>query len=94
MKILALEKERSKAQFTDELLKKEAKHIWQLQQMGIIREIYFTADTHEAVILFEAEFPEAIEELIKEFPLVKANRIDFELIPLEPYDGFERLFAE
>jgi muconolactone delta-isomerase len=94
MKILALEKEIPQAQFTDELLKKEAEYVWQLQQMGIIREIYFTADTHEAVIIFEAEFPEAIDELIKEFPLVSAGCITFQLIPLEPYNGLERLFEE
>lgn len=94
MKILALEKELPHAILTDELLKEEAQHVWQLQQMGIIREIYFTADTHEAVIIFEAEFTEAITELIKEFPLVEAGCIEFQLIPLEPYDGFERLFTE
>jgi muconolactone delta-isomerase len=94
MKILTLEKELHNAKFTDVLLKEEAEHVWQLQQMGIILEIYFTANTHEAVIIFEAEFPHAIEELIKEFPLVTAGCIEFQLIPLAPYDGLERLFAE
>mgnify|MGYP001548217915 FL=1 len=94
MKILALEKELSHAQFTDELLKEEAEHVWQLQQMGIIREIYFTVDTHEAVIIFEAEFPEAVSELVKEFPLVDAGCIEFQVIALEPYNGLERLFTD
>lgn len=94
MKILALEKELIHRQFAEELLRKEAEHVWRLQQLGIIREIYFTTDTHEAVIIFEVEFLEAIEELIKEFPLVKSGYIDFQLIPLKPYDGFERLFVD
>lgn len=93
MKILALENELTHAKFTDELLKEEAEYVWQLQQMGLIREIYFTSKTHEAVIMFEGESPEAIEELTQKFPLVEAGCIEFQLIPLEPYDGFERLFA-
>ena len=93
MKILAPERELPHAKFTEELLIAEAQHVWHLQQTGFIREIYFTSKTHEAVIMFEGESPEAIEELIQKFPLVEAGCIEFQLIPLEPYDGFERLFG-
>ena len=94
MKILALEKELPDAIFTEELLKEEARHVWELQKQGIVREIHFTADTHEAVIFFELASIQTAQELIKTFPLVEAGCIEFHLMPLIPYNGFERLFAE
>jgi hypothetical protein len=47
MKILALEKEVpgvTDDQFSDELLKAEARKAWELYQSGVLRELYFTAD--------------------------------------------------
>ena len=95
MRILALENELpgSAGKFTDEILKSEARRVWELQQAGIIREIYFRADQHTAVLLLEcADLAEAERHLAK-LPLVSAGLIRFELIPLRPYDGFARLFA-
>ena len=95
MKILAIEKELPGAQAQDfrPLLKPEATAVWQLYQTGVIRETYFRADRHAAVLVLECESAEAAKETLNELPLVKAGLIDFEIIPLVPYPGFERLFT-
>jgi len=94
MRILALEKEKkeiSAEQFQPYLIE-EAQMVWRLQQADIIREIYFDAENHTAVIVFETESLQMAAEILQRLPLVKAELIDFVLIPLKPYDGYERLF--
>ena len=94
MKILALEREKPglTAEDFQPHLKAEARRVWELQQADMIREIYFRADKSEAVLMLECESVEAAEEALANLPLVKAGLIDFELIPLKPYPGLERLF--
>lgn len=96
MKILALEKEtpgKGPEQFTPHL-KAEAARVWELYKSGHLREIYFRQDRQEAVLVLECADVEAAGELLASLPLVQAGLIDFEVIPLVPYPGFERLFAE
>lgn len=94
MKIIALEKEVEGKTGVDfqPYLENEALHLWQLTQAGIVRETYFRADRKEAVLILEVEFLEEAYTLLDDFPLVKAGLITFEIIPLRPYDGFQRLF--
>ncbi len=97
MKILAIEREVpgvTEDQFTAEILEAEARKAWELQQAGVIRELYFTADTHEAVLVLESESAEESRRHLSELPLVRAALIDFRLMPLVPYPGFARLFRE
>jgi hypothetical protein len=96
MKILALEKELpgATAEACKPLLKDEARRIWELQQSGAIREIYFNSNQHTAVIVLECAHIAEAQGLLATFPLVMAGLIEFELIPLKPYDGLARLFAE
>ncbi len=94
MKILALEKESPGAiagQFQP-FLKEEARCVWELQQSGLLREIYFTAGKHTAVLMLECEDVNMGRPALAALPLVKAGLIQFDLIPLAPYDGFARLF--
>lgn len=96
MKILALEKESpdiKPEQFANHL-KLEAKRIWELYQDGIIREIYFRQDHSEAVLILESANTEEANQLLNSLPLVMAGLITFEIIPLIPYPGYSRLFAE
>ena len=96
MKIIALEKEipgRTSEDF-EPFLKEEAHHVWQLYNSEVVREIYFRTDGNNAVLIMECQSLLEAKEIIEEFPLVKNNLIEFELIPLKPYDGFERLFGE
>ena len=95
MRLLALERELPGA--TTEafrpLLKDEARDVWELQQSGALREIYFNADQHTAVLVLECSDREAARQLVERLPLVQAGLITFDLIPLVPYDGYARLFA-
>ncbi len=94
MRILALEHETpgvTTDQFQPHLVA-EAKRLYQLVQSGIVRETYFRADRHDAVLVLEcAGLPEA-QAALETLPLVAARLITFELIPLVPYTGWERLF--
>jgi hypothetical protein len=93
---LALEKEVpgvTEDQFTDDTLKAEARKAWELYQSGVLRELYFSADTHEAVLVLECESTEEARRQLSELPLMVAGLIDFRVIPLVAYPGFERLFG-
>jgi muconolactone delta-isomerase len=94
MKFIALEIEKTNATAADfePHLKNEARHAWELQQLGIIREIYFRADQHTAVLILECESLPHAQELLSSFPLVQQGLIHFDIIPLIPYSGFSRLF--
>ena len=95
MKIIALERElptTKSEDYTPELLKEEAEHVWNLYKSGKIRENYFREDVHAVVLILECNDKSEAENLLKEFPLVKASLITFEIIPLVNYDGLERLF--
>jgi len=96
MKILALEKETPNAtleQFAPHL-KAEAARVWELYKSGQLREIYFRGDRNEAILILECADGEEAESLLATLPLVKAGLIAFEIIPLVPYPGFERLFGD
>jgi hypothetical protein len=97
MKFLALEVENYPVTWTEvdpDLLKAEARHVYDLQQAGLIRQINFRADTKSAVIEWECSSIQQVEDLIAAFPLVMARYIHFELIQLVPYSGFDRLVLQ
>lgn len=94
MKLLAFEREIegiTKEEFVP-YLNQEAEKVWEYHKNGIIREISFTKESHEAVIILECEDKSAAEALLNELPLVKNGLIKFDVIELIPYNGFERLF--
>ena len=96
MRILALEVEQPGATAGDfePLLEKEARTAWDLVQKEFIREIYFRADKSCAVLMLERDDVGQAQSKLSELPLVAAGLIVFELIPLKPYPGFARLFAD
>ncbi len=93
MKILAIEKEMPGVQDPDyqPYLEAEALKAWELHQEGLIRELYFT-DDHCAVLVLEARDKNHAREIVDRLPLVQQKLIDFELIALQAYPGFARLF--
>jgi muconolactone delta-isomerase len=96
MKFLALEHERTgvrESKFTP-YLAAEARSVWELYQSGTIRELYFRADRTCAVLILECPDIDSARASLATLPLVQADLIDFEIIPLVPYPGFSRLFAE
>lgn len=94
MKILALEVENHAAPQKDiqQYLKEEAQTVWRLVQTGKIREIYFQAEGHKAVIMLETATKSEAVEILDQLPLVREDFIQFNVMPLVPYDGFARLF--
>ena len=95
MKFLALERElpTASAESFKPLLKDEARSVWDMQQSGTLREIYFTSDRHTAVLILECSDKDMAQHLLAGLPLVQAGLITFDVIPLVPYDGFARLFV-
>jgi len=96
MKILAIEQEipqKTAADFAPHL-QAEASHVWELYKEGVIRELYFSADDHVAVLMLECADAAEAQQVLAAFPLVQAGLITFQVIPLQPYDGFSRLFAQ
>jgi muconolactone delta-isomerase len=97
MKIFAIEHDPpgiTDDQFTAELLQAEARRAWELQQAGIIREMYFRADRDEAVLVLECADVDEARSVLDTLPLVRERLIGFEVIPLKAYPGFARLFAD
>jgi len=94
MIIFAIEKEQpgvKPAQFRP-YLKSEAARLWELYQNGLVREAYFHAEQHTAVLVLECADMGEARNVLQTLPLVEANLIVFDLLPLIPYDGFARLF--
>ncbi len=96
MKILALEHEAPGLSGEDfqPYLKDEAAYTWKLHLAGVIRELYFHADQHTAVLVLECTGVEEASQVLARLPLVQAKLITFEIIPLVAYPGFARLFKE
>ncbi len=96
MKILAIEKEIEGITAEDfkPFLEAEALKVWDLYKKGIIREIYFRGNETSAVLILECENFEKAKEILSSLPLVEKGLIAFEIIPLVPYPGFERLFKK
>jgi len=94
MKIIALEKELSNARNIDfrKNAKAEAKALWQLYQSGLVREFYFRDDKTLAVLILEAKNKQSANKELNKLPFVNKKLIKFDLIPLKPYPGFQRLF--
>lgn len=95
MKILAIEQELKGESVVgmQELLKAEADKVWQLYERGIIREAYFHAEHHVAVFMLECSGVQEARQELQTLPLVQAGMIEFDILPLVPYDGWARLFS-
>ena len=95
MKILAIEKQVTgiTADQFQPHLDAEAKRIWDLYQVGTLREFYFRQDQTTAVLVLEYASVEEAQHVLDTLPLVQKGLIAFDVIPLRPYSGFARLFA-
>ncbi len=96
MKLFALEREvpgTTAEQFRPHL-EAEAAKVWELYQAGVFRELYFRQDRSEAVLVLECADAQEAERVLGTLPLVKQELVTFEVIPLVPYPGFSRLFAD
>lgn len=92
MKILAIEKEIKGAKWENvrDLLENEARHVFELYLSDTLREIYFT-ENKNAVLVLETEDKITAIKLLNSLPLVESGKIEFELMELRPYNGYERI---
>jgi muconolactone delta-isomerase len=72
----------------------EARRAWELYAAGTLRQVWFRADRPNGVLLLEVPDLAEARAVVDSLPLVAAGLIDFDLVPLRPYPGFARLFAE
>ena len=94
MKILAIEKEMANARVISfrKHAKAEAKALWKLYLNGIVREFYFRKKKKLAVLILEVKSKAEANMALSKLPYVSKKLIEFELISLRPYPGFQRLF--
>ncbi|WGY70327.1 superoxide dismutase [Burkholderia cepacia] len=71
----------------------EVRYGWQLLKRGIVRDIYFREDRPGVAIIAECDSIDSARDALREFPLAKAGLIDWEIIPLGAFLGWEALFA-
>lgn len=92
MKILAIEKESKGVDWNDleDLLKAEAQHVFHLYLSDSLREIYFT-ENKNAILILETTDKESALTLLETLPLVKSGKIQFDIMELRPYTGYERI---
>ncbi|MBK6700798.1 MAG: superoxide dismutase [Saprospiraceae bacterium] len=92
MKILAIEKESKGVDWNDleDLLKAEAQHVFHLYLSDSLREIYFT-ENKNAILILETTDKESALNLLETLPLVKSGKIQFDIMELRPYTGYERI---
>jgi len=93
MQFLVLTEDAYEVDWTDQqdLLKAEARTVWKLQRSGALRSIWFT-QAHDAVLLFEADDEDAVQEVMEIMPLVREGLLTYTVLGLQPYTGLERLF--
>lgn len=92
MKYLAIEKEIIDIDWQNagEILKKEARQVYDIYLKGILREIYQT-EHNNAVLILECESMEKATEALSTLPLVKERMIEFDIVQLLPYKGMLRI---
>jgi hypothetical protein len=64
-----------------------------MHQAGVIREVYFRAEETMAVLVLECTDVAEANGVLASLPMVAAGLIEFEVLPLCAYSGFERLFG-
>ena len=73
----------------------EARSVWENYETGQVREFYLRADHQPGVVLvLECDDVTEAERLVAALPIVEANLLDFEVIPLRPYIEFGELFSD
>ncbi|OFX85401.1 MAG: hypothetical protein A2W99_08140 [Bacteroidetes bacterium GWF2_33_16] len=92
MKIIAIEREIKDVDWSNksDILEKEAHQVYEMYLLGYLREIYFT-ENNCAVLILECENIKKATELLNTLPLVEHHMIRFEIMQLNPYNGYDRI---
>src|SRR5579872_398424 len=71
----------------------EIQAVWELYKQGIVREFYTRVnEPGRVVLLFESASVEAARDALATLPFAQLHLIDFDVIPLAPFVGLERMF--
>ncbi len=70
----------------------EIQAVWELYKQGIVREFYTRAnEPGRVVLMLESASTEAAWDALATLPFARLHLIDFDVIPLAPFFGLERL---
>jgi hypothetical protein len=97
MKILAIARVDPQATLEriQPFLEAEVKLAWQCYKDGSIREMYRCQDRRLGVVfIMECLDVEAARRVLAELPFVREKFIEFEIIPLGPFQFLEMLFLD
>lgn len=78
----------------EQLAVAEEQAVWQAYSQGALREMYFQATPLVVTLVFEADSPLAVRQLLKSFPMVKAGLFDIQLTELGFWAPLSNLFAQ
>ncbi|WP_446830855.1 hypothetical protein [Candidatus Foliamicus sp.] len=68
---------------------------WKLYQRGVLREMYWRKDNQEGLILvLECDSTDKATAALNSMQREGDDKLDFEIIPVGPYDHWDRLFKE
>lgn len=71
----------------------EIQAVWELYKQGICREFYTRInEPGRVVLMFESASVEAARDALATLPFAQLHLIDFDVIPLAPFVGLERMF--
>ena len=73
-------------------LRDEVSNVWRLWKAGIVRENYARADQPGVVIVFECDSVETVRRYVADFPLSKADLLEWDFIALDAPLPLEFLF--
>ena len=58
---------------------------------GCLRQVWaLDTKTRGGIVLFEAESPEHLQEMIDSFPLIKIDYAEYQILPLAPHAAFKK----
>ena len=93
MRILAIETELCPLMLGEKevLLAEQRKAMYALYLHGYIREINQREDSNEVILLMECVSKREAENYLAKLPLVRSGKSTFDIVVMEPYEGFREL---
>jgi hypothetical protein len=92
VKVLAIGHPRSGVRWEDiaPYVGEQARSVWERYEGDQVREFYLRADHRPGVVLvLECDEVTEAERLVAGLPISEADLLNFEVIPLRPYSGFQ-----
>jgi muconolactone delta-isomerase len=89
MQFLTLSRRKDAALRSEDLAIAESQSARVLYAEGSIRQIWHRDDVPGACIIWEAESEQQVRDMMGALPFARAGLIEFLIIPLRPYAGFQ-----